>query len=304
MIFATRTFFCGRDLTIISYFLDHEDHEEQNDKVVHQGGSPMTGQLSGLFIYPVKSLGGIAVPAAGIEARGLAGDRRWMVVSADGRFQSQRQEPRLALVSVAAAPAGWTLTAPGQAPLHLNAAETGPRRAVQVWQSQLPAAAAPAEVDRWLSDFLATPCHLVHLPEDVVRPVTSAAGHPGDEVSFADGFPYLLTSTASLEDLNGRLQTPVGMERFRPNLVVSGPPPFREDRWQSIQIGAITFRMAKTCPRCQVINVDPRTGRRGSEPLATLARYRRRDDGVMFGINLVAENSGQLALGDPLRVLA
>jgi uncharacterized protein YcbX len=159
-------------------------------------------------------------------------------------------------------------------------------------------------VDAWLTDQLGTPCRLVHQPTESVRPLATGRSRGGEHVSLADAYPYLLTTEASLSDLNQRLDRPVGMERFRPNLVVEGATPWSEDGWQRLQIGAVTFRVAKPCERCRVTTVDPDTGETGPEPLRTLATFRRHGDGVVFGVNLVAETNGPLRLGDPVTPLA
>jgi hypothetical protein len=176
---------------------------------------------------------------------------------------------------------------------------------VTVWRSTLPAATATETAALWLSDILGRPCHLVFMADPASRPVDPAYAQPHDTVSFADGFPVLLASTASLDDLNTRLANPVPIGRFRPNLVVSNAVPWAEDAWRRIRIGDVVFRLPKPCTRCIVTTVDQQTGERPDpqEPLRTLATFRRGAGGVMFGQNMVPEAPGRISVGDTVHVL-
>ena len=184
--------------------------------------------------------------------------------------------------------------------------EAGATVPVTVWKSQLTARPAGDAADAWLSDFLGQPVRLVHMDEAITRPMTDARSLPGDEVSFADGFPLLLISRASLEGLNSRLARPVSMLQFRPNLVVDGVPAHAEDTWKRIRIGEVEFEVAKACTRCVFTTVDPLRGERDpeGEPLRTLITYRRAADGVTFGQNLIPRTLGQVRVGDAVEVLA
>jgi uncharacterized protein YcbX len=286
----------------------------------------VTLTLTALYRYPVKSLRGIRMATARATARGLAGDRRWMLVDTDGTFITQRSQPFLTLLAAEPREDGGLVLrahngdgmavdppatshdpASGRAPGRAAASGSGGGRLdVRVWDSHLQAEAASAAVNDWLSARLGVACRLVYQPDDAVRPLAPGDGRPGEEVSLADGFPYLLTSEESLADLNGRLATPVSMERFRPNLVVGGAPAFAEDGWRRIAVGDVVFRAVKPCSRCRVVTVDPATGLAGPEPLRTLARYRTRPGGVMFGVNLVAEEGipGELRVGAPVTIVA
>jgi uncharacterized protein YcbX len=177
------------------------------------------------------------------------------------------------------------------------------RVSVTVWADTVDAADAGAEAAAWLSEFLGTDCRLVCFAREAVRPVDRVYAEASDQVGFADGFPFLLISQASLDDLNARLAQPVPMLRFRPNLVIGGSEPYAEDDWRRIRIGDLTFRVAKPCSRCIIPTIDPATARRGSEPLRTLMSYRRRDNKVYFGQNLVHDAVGRLAVGMPVEVL-
>lgn len=258
--------------------------------------------VSGLFVYPVKGMGGEALASAGVEQRGLAGDRRWMAVDASGRFLSQRTHPRLALINVAARPEGIVLHAPDRPVLPVQRPRAGASCRVVIWKDAVEALPAGAEAHRWLSDYLGDACRLVYMPEESIRPVDPNYGTDGDHVSFADAYPILLTNEASLADLNRRMEEPLPMNRFRPNLVVEGPAAFEEDTWREIQVGAVRMRVVKPCARCAVTTTDQQTAAQGKEPLRTLATFRKVADKVYFGVNLIPSEPGTLRRGDPIDV--
>ncbi len=262
-------------------------------------------RLSGLFLYPVKGLRGIGVRDAAVEACGLAGDRRWMLVDAQGRFLSQRQVPGLARIAARLQPDGLVLGSGRDRLLVARPAPGGERLEVTVWRSRLHAARAGEAADGWLSRQLGRPCRLVFLDDARARPIEPADAHPGDHVSFADGFPVLLTGEGSLASLNAALARPVGMDRFRPNLVVAGAPAWAEDDWQVLRIGEVRFRGPTRCVRCVVTTIDQRSGEKPDpgEPLSTLARLNRRPEGIVFGLNLVPLGTGRVRLGDPIEIV-
>jgi hypothetical protein len=260
--------------------------------------------LSELYIYPVKSAAGTAATRATVDSRGLAGDRRWMVVDEQREFLTQRSHPRLALISVIAYPDRLALAAPGMPPLTVAAPAIGaPTMPVQVWGDVCDAVPAVGEPASWLSGFLGETVDLVYMPDATRREVVRESGDPPALVGFADGFPFLLLSEASLDDLNRRMATPLPMDRFRPNLVVRGCDPYAEDSWRRIRIGEIAFDVVKPCSRCSTTTVDQLTGERGKEPLATLARYRRVGTEVMFGQNLIHAGEGELCVDDEVTVI-
>jgi hypothetical protein len=260
--------------------------------------------LSGLYRYPVKSAAGIALAQATVATRGLQHDRRWMIVDDNGKFMTQRQYPRMALIQVALQDT-LTLSAPGMADLQLPLQPPANAPvAVEVWGDRCQAISLGALAQTWLSDFLGIPCQLVYMPEDAHRPVDHGALGETHLVSFADAYPFLLISEASLADLNRRLSPPIPMNRFRPNLVVQGCEAFAEDAWQQIQIGPVTFTVAKPCRRCSIPGIDQATAIPDQQTLPTLATFRRWDNGIWFGQNLVQQNLGHLQLGDPVKVLA
>lgn len=263
-------------------------------------------QLSGLYLYPIKSTAPLPVQDAQVEPRGLRHDRRWMVVNAEGRFLTGRQLPQLTLVRAQPSDGGLELEAPGMPSLSVAFPPAQVNVPVNVWKSEVEARPAAAEVDEWISTFLQLPARLVHMDDGVSRPMTDKQAQSGDEVSFADAFPLLLISQAALETLNARLAKPVSMLQFRPNLVVDGVAAHAEDGWRRIRIGEVEFDVAKPCVRCVFTTVDPSRGERdpAGEPLRTLIGYRRTADGVTFGQNLIPRSYGQIRLGDRLEVLA
>ena len=257
--------------------------------------------LSSISIYPIKSTAGMDVQAAEIDARGFRHDRRWMVVDLEGRFLTGRQVPRMVLVRAIPEGDGLRLDAPSMPSQKVRAPDsTGERLPVTVWDDVVDAACADADSDAWLSEFLGRPVRLVMMDAQSVRTVESA---DADDVSFADGYPFLAISQASLDGLNARLVAPMSMQRFRPNLVIDGCDPHAEDQWRRIRIGGIEFEAAKPCTRCVFTTVDPTLGARdpSGEPLRTLKSYRRTGEGITFGMNWIARGRGQLRVGDPVQ---
>lgn len=255
-------------------------------------------KLSGLFIYPIKACAGIALERAAVVERGLDADRRYMIVDRNGKFVTQRELPRLCLVHTSLDGERLTISAPGMGSLSLpRALDAGERVPFQVWSSQ-GSALRQAEGSSWFSELVGDEMQLVYMPDDERRAVNPARARPGDLVSFADAYPLLLISEESLADLNTRLDEPLEMRRFRPNLVISGAEPYAEDRMSSLRIGNVSFRGVKRCDRCSVTTVNPETGERGKEPLRTLAQYRLEDRKVWFGMNLIHDRQGQLTVGD------
>lgn len=267
----------------------------------------MSASLSALYVYPVKSCAALAPASAQVEARGLAGDRRWLVVDAAGKFVTGRLYARMPLIRATPLAQGLRLEAPDMPPLEIAIPPAdAPRRRVEVWRSPVDALPAEAAADAWFSRFLGAELSLVHMDEAAHRAVSPDYGRPGDEVSFADGYPLLLISAAALDALNARLAEPVDMRRFRPNLVVTGTAPHAEDHWKRIRIGDVEFDVVKPCTRCVFTTVDPQRGQRNAdgEPLKTLTGYRRTAAGVTFGQNLIPRGRGTIALGDAVEVLA
>lgn len=255
--------------------------------------------VSAINIYPIKSCAGISVSRAEIEERGFRHDRRWMIVGSDSTFVSQRSAPRLSLVRVQIDQETLKITAPGMNALQLPLQLSGPQRVnAVVWNDTVEAIPAGAEARDWFSRFLGFVATPVFFPDAAIRNANPSFAPQPAPIGFADAFPFLLISEASLEDLNSRLPSPVPMNRFRPNIVVRGCPPYAEDSWTEMTIGAIRFRAVKPCSRCATTTVDQATAETGKEPLRTLALYRGRNGKVYFGQNLVHFGTGALRVGD------
>jgi uncharacterized protein len=255
--------------------------------------------VTGLFLYPLKSARGVEVQEVSVTDRGFAHDRRFMIVDSAGEFLTQRSHPSLCLVEVEIRGDVLVIAAPGAGRLEVPLVPTaGERRAVSVWGDAVAALSLGRDAAAFFERFLGAPCELVYMPDTSMRPVDPDRPERGDHVSFADRYPVLVISEASLADLNRRLETPLPMDRFRPNLVVSGCDPFAEDAWGEVAIGEVVFHAAKPCGRCVITTVDQRTGARGKEPLATLATFRKQGGEVVFGQNLLLRGRGVLRAGD------
>ena len=260
--------------------------------------------VSALNVYPIKSCAGISLSEATIEERGIRLDRRWMLVDEDSRFISQRSVPRMALIRVAIENEGLEVTAEGMEPLRIGFGEfERARKPVGIWSDTVEAAPVGAKASQWFSTFLAVPCELVFMPDESRRPLKPKYARGNSHTGFADGFPFLLISEASLADLNRRLASPLPMNRFRPNIVVTGTEPYAEDGWEKFRINSILFYVAKPCARCAITTVDQATGAKGKEPLTTLGTYRREGENVLFGQNLVHEGMGKVKIGDRLDIV-
>lgn len=269
--------------------------------------------LSEINIYPVKSLGGISLSESVVENKGLQFDRRWMLTDKKGRFLTQREFPLMATLDVSLEIDSLKVTAKSGDSIAIPFTEnqTGAEQRVSVWESKLNARVADNSVNEWFSDALQTDCLLVQMNENSKRIVSPyyAVRKYQDEVSFADGYPVLLIGENSLEDLNSRLENPVPMNRFRPNLVVKNAEAFAEDKWKKIRIGETVFHLVKPCARCVMTTIDQKTGiSDGGEPLKTLANYRlvkrAGKSKINFGQNLIAENAGtKIKLGDKVEII-
>lgn len=260
-------------------------------------------QLARICTFPLKSGAVVERASANIGARGIAGDRRWMVVDTRGRFLTARTVPGMVRIAARLVDGGLSLSVDGDQ-ITIPTPADGPRVAVTVWGDTLQA--LQARDGGWLSTRLGQDCRLVYMDDSVRRPVDPDYAPDGNITSFADGFPLLILSEGSLADLNQRLARAVSMDHFRPNLVVSGCPAFAEDDWHRIRIGTVELTLVKRCARCVLTTVDPRTGQRSAdgEPLRTLSGYRKARGGVMFGQNALVTRPGRIARGDTVMVLS
>jgi len=285
-------------------------------------------QISEINIYPIKSLKGITLDSATVEPRGLQHDRRWMLSTPDGMFFTQREFPRMALIEVGVGDDLY-VTAEGFGTLEIPLEPgTGNRQQVTIWQNICEGEIYSGVVSEWFSDVLGTDCQLVYMPDNTRREVNGLFNAGEDVVSFADGYPLLVIGEASLADLNRRMEEiqagrmpalQLPMNRFRPNIVVSGSNAYAEDDWGKIRIGDAVFRSSKPCERCVTTTVDQAKGKfDGKEPLKTLASYRMAKDvipnrlesfgmsetAVLFGQNLIPETTGvSISVGDKVAVM-
>ena len=259
-------------------------------------------QIRALYIYPVKSCAGIRVKSAEATARGLAHDRRFMLVDPEGMFVTQREVPMLSQVSTRILGANLRLRWGGQVvsvPLQPDPLATRKgTRMVTVWSARVRAQEASAAANAMFSELAGRPLALVYMPDTTRRRVDARYAGARNIVSFADGFPLLVASTSSLADLNTRLDAPVTMARFRPNLEVDGLPAWAEDSIAMLDFGTVQFALVKPCSRCIMVNVVPDTGRVAAEPLRALARFRTTKHRVIFGQNALIAGAGTLAVGD------
>lgn len=260
--------------------------------------------LLGLYQYPIKSCRGTSLDEAIVGRRGIVADRHWMVTHDGGKFLSQRELPRMALIEPRLTNGTLEVTAPGMPALSLPVGGEGHRVDVTVWDDRCVGIDEGDRVAEWFSSFLGEPTRLVRMPDDEVRQVDPTYAATGDQVGFADGFSFLLTSRASLDDLNRRLPTPLPMNRFRPNIMIDGVEPWEEDGWRRIRIDGIELTVAKPCARCAITTTDQNTAERSKEPLRTLATFRNvKGKGVMFGQNLIHHGTGILRVGSDVEVL-
>lgn len=261
-------------------------------------------KISELYVYPIKSLRGIALTESHAETPGLKYDRQWMLVDRNGKFLSQRSLPQMALFQVALENDTLHVVHDKhsdkgiQVPL---SADVGKLTQVSIWEDEFPALAVDPVADEWFSDLLRFPCRLVKMSPHHKRWIKKKYQINREHVGFADSMPFLLIGQSSLDDLNNRLETPVPMSRFRPNIVFSGGSPFIEDTWNHFSIATAPFKITKPCARCIITTVDQKSGEKGKEPLSTLARYRKQGKKVLFGQNGIVLRECRISVGDRLQ---
>ncbi|HNC88832.1 MAG TPA: MOSC domain-containing protein [Anaerolineales bacterium] len=262
-------------------------------------------QLSNLTYYPIKACRGFDVAESQVERMGLANDRRMMVVTPSGKFLTQREYPRLALVTPTVKNGMVTLSAPNFDSLQFGIQSTGTPTPVEVWKSKDVSAIDQGEESaQWLSDWLGVSVRLVHVADGFKRKLNPEyAVHADDHTGFADGYPILIISEESLQDLNSKLDSAVPMNRFRPNIVVKGCEPFAEETWKRIRIGGVEMALVKPCARCVVTTIDKDTLAKSKEPLKTLSSYRMQELGAIFGVNVIPLNEGVVKVGMSVEVL-
>lgn len=263
--------------------------------------------ISALYIYPIKSLGGIALSSSKITRRGLEHDRRWMLVDENNEFLTQRAYPQMALLKTGIDEKTIFVYHSDSAediiklPLHPEAKET---ITVKIWEDFCEAQYAADDVNDWFSEKLGIPCKAVFMPDNSKRKLDPLYAKSKEDITgFADGYPVLMISEASLQDLNSRLEEPVPMDRFRPNIVISGTAPFAEDSMKTFRINQHNFYGVKLCGRCVITTTNQQTGERGKEPLKTLAGYRTINNKVCFGQNVICDDDGLVNIGDEVNII-
>jgi uncharacterized protein YcbX len=267
-------------------------------------------KISRLFIYPVKSLHGIEVNSAIVTDRGFRHDRRWMLVDENNRFLTLREHPQMTLLKVELKEYGLRITSVDISGTDLIipfTANDDVHESVTIWNATVEARRVGKEADAWFSERLGIRCKLVFMPEHSMRPVDTTSGYApaGKFTSFADAYPFMMLGEASINDLNRRLEIPVSIKRFRPNIVFSGGEPYQEDTIGEFTIGTVRFTGLENCSRCMVPNVDPETGipNRDREPIKTLSGYRMHNKKIEFGRNLVHTGTGLIAKGDEIIIM-
>lgn len=260
-------------------------------------------RLIQLNYFPVKSLAPLSPLSRVVDDFGFMGDRRWMLVDEMGKFVTQRAYPQLALLNVVEERDEHLIQFPDAKQYKISRENHCEEKEVTVWQDGVCAEIHQNELSQKLSSYLGFNCHLAYMPETTFRQVDTEYFSGEQRVGFADAFPFLLLNMKSLEELNRRLMTPVGMERFRGNLIIDGNEPYEEDSWKRIRVGEIEFDVVKPCSRCVMTTVDPKQGTKSKEPLSTLSTYRKNKFGVCFGQNLVHLNQGVLRVGDVVEIL-
>jgi uncharacterized protein YcbX len=266
-------------------------------------------RVTGLFRYPIKSCRGQSLAEADFDARGITHDREFVVVTPQGKFLTQRQVPRMALIAPELTAGGLQVEAPGMEPIRFERRCEGDRLAVEIWKDEAGGVDQGDAIAGWLSTYLGQPVRLARMAEDHVRQVDQQYARPEDQTGFSDGYPVLLVSEESLAELNRRLtergEAALPMDRFRPNIVVAGGGvPNDEDSWGDIRIGGMTLHGVKLCARCAITTTDQQTAAVGKEPLRTFAGYRKFHRGVMFGQNMTFDGTGSIAVGDGVAVMS
>jgi uncharacterized protein len=266
--------------------------------------------VTGLYIYPIKSCAGISLTFSLVEPRGLAFDRRWMLIDENNTFISQRNHASLALIHVALTENALLLSKKGHESFGVLKISfpsqemlNQSRLKVQIWDDQADAILYPAAINQALSDLLEIPVRLVYMPDDSLRPVDPQYSTGDDYTSFSDGYPVLLVGQASMDLLNEKTSIPIETRRFRPNIVFAGGYPHQEDDCKLFKIGDVILEGVKPCKRCNVPTIDPDTGLSGSEPTITLASYRLRDKGIYFGQNVLVKRPGTVAVANRIELL-
>jgi len=259
-------------------------------------------KLTGIHIYPIKSLAGISLSESMVEERGLKYDRRWMLVDESGMFMTQRKIAKMALFKTAIEYETLVVTAPDNDMIKIPLSkELSEIIEVKIWDDECLAYALSERYDQWFSDKLGMKCRIVYMG-DQERLANADWVQNNEKVSYADGYQYLIVGKSSLNDLNERMDEDVPMNRFRPNLVFSGGEAFDEDNWIDFKVGEVSFYGIKPCARCLITTIDQNTSEKNTEPLITLSKFRKWDNKIFFGLNAAVADAGVIRVGDQIEV--
>jgi uncharacterized protein YcbX len=256
--------------------------------------------LSQIWIYPIKSLGGISLQTAKVMPKGLQFDRRWMLVDSAGQFLTQRIHSRMALFKLSLSDGQLSINYKEHSIAFSTDQSLDGTFTAQIWDDTVSVTEVNKDLNGWFSQHLGIDCRLVRFPEENERRVDPLYAQTEEHVSLADAYPFLIIGQSSMDDLNKRMPQPLSIKRFRPNFVFTGGEPYEEDHWQNFRIGSTQFIGVKRCSRCPLPTVDPETGEKGVEPLRTLSTYRKIDNKVYFGQNLLAINHTEINVGDSI----
>lgn len=269
-------------------------------------------RLSEIWVYPIKSLGGIRVAQAHVKEKGLEYDRRWMLVDETGIFMTQRVLASMALLklkmeNLPTGQAGGELRIAHSLKstthsISLTPSLSNKAEEVIIWNDTVKAVEVNKETSAWFSEVLEKKCRLVYFPEQNSRAVDKNFSVNRENVSLADGYPFLIIGQSSLDHLNSKLEVPITMNRFRPNFVFTGGEPHEEDTWRNFTIGINHFVGVKPCARCAIPTINQDTAEKGIEPSRTLALYRKKDNKIFFGQNLVSVDHQSVKEGDLITI--
>jgi uncharacterized protein len=262
-------------------------------------------EISEIFIYPIKSLGGISLSSAVVTDRGLKYDRRWMLVDEQGEFMTQRTHAKMALLQVEVVEEGLKVYHKKNhdsilVPFESQTVET---TMVNVWSDRCRVQVVSPDIVGWFSNVLSTNCRLIYMPDTTLRRVDGRYAKNKEITSFSDAYPFLIIGQSSLDDLNNRLEEKLPMNRFRPNIVFTGGVAFEEDNWSHFAVQNIQFYGVKLCSRCVVTTINQDEAKAGKEPLKTLATYRMSNKKIYFGQNLLHQGEGKIQVGDRIEVI-
>lgn len=259
--------------------------------------------VSELISYPLKSARGLSSNSLKLNSKGPNDDRRWMVVNRQHAFVTQRTSSKMCLIDIKRTDNGIQLSAPNTLPCDVAQPFEGIEVDSSVWGSDVKGIDCGDRAAAWLSDFLSQACRLIFMPDTFIRPVDTRFASKQEQVAFADGFPLLIATQASLNDFNNKLGYAVSMERFRPNIVISGNAPWAEDDWKTLIIGDVEFTLAKPCARCIMPSINPKSGEKEMAVIKAMQEHRRIGTETFFGQNAVYDRLGTIHIGDEVLVI-